>query len=125
MIPCPSCGSTEVRVSKTSRWSDVFHLTGGRAAFRCRNCRERYFAKEAAEPAVSASSRPVSSERSRPRMSSAAKRRLRRRLVIIAIFALAFAIFGFFLRYILREPSAPAESSLFRPSWVISDVSTC
>ena len=116
MIPCPSCGSTEVRVSKRSHWSDVFHLAGGREAFRCRNCRRRFFVKQAEEKSISTSSRQGSNQRSRPRMSTTAKRRLQRRLLIIFIFifALALAIFGLFLRFITREPSSsgdPAPSS--------------
>ena len=125
MIPCPSCGSTEVRVSKTSRWSDVFHSIGGRAAFRCRNCRERFFAKQAGEPTIRASSRSGSNRRSRPHMSSTAKKRLRKRLLIIFIFALALTIFGFFLRYILKEPSAPPESWISRPFPIALDIRTC
>jgi len=125
VIPCPSCGSTEVRVSKTSRWSDVFHLIVGQEAFRCRNCRQRFFAKQAKETSVSASLRPGYSQRSRPRMSTTATRRLQRRLLIIFIFALALTIFGFFLRYILREPSPPSDSGLFNPLTVASDIRTC
>ena len=118
MIPCPSCGSTEVRVSKKSRWSDVFYQTGGREPLRCRNCRNRFFARQDQLPAKAAvpSSEPGarSSHRSRPLMSASAKRRLRRRLIFIFIFALALAIFGLFLRFITREPSSsgdPAPSS--------------
>jgi len=118
MIPCPSCGSTEVRVSKKSRWSDVFYQIGGREPLRCRNCRKRFFATqddlptEAVVPAEEARSK--SSRHSKPRMSASAKRRLRRRLIFIFIFALALAIFGLFLRFITREPSSsgdPAPSS--------------
>jgi hypothetical protein len=125
VIPCPSCGSTEVRVSKTSRWSDVFHLIVGREAFRCRNCRQRFFARQAEDPAVSPSSRQGSNQRSRPRMSTTAKRRLQQRLLIIFIFALALTIFGFFLRYILREPSPPSDSGLFNTPMVALDIRTC
>ena len=125
MIPCPSCGSTEVRISKRSHWSDVFHLAGGREAFRCRNCRRRFFVKQAEEKSISTSSRQGSNQRSRPRMSTTAKRRLQRRLLIIFIFALALTIFGFFLRYILREPSPPSDSGLFNTPMVALNIRTC
>ena len=125
MIPCPSCGSTEVRISKRSHWSDVFHLAGGREAFRCRNCRRRFFVKQAEEKSISTSSRQGSNQRSRPRMSTTAKRRLQRKLLIIFIFALALTIFGFFLRYILREPSPPSDSGLFNTPMVALNIRTC
>ena len=125
MIPCPSCGSTEVRVSKRSHWSDVFHLARGREAFRCRNCRRRFFVKQAEEKSISTSSRQGSNQRSRPRMSTTAKRRLQQRLLIIFIFALALTIFGFFLRYILREPSPPSDSGLFNTPMVALNIRTC
>jgi len=125
VIPCPSCGSTEVRISKRSHWSDVFHLAGGREAFRCRNCRRRFFVKQAEEKSISTSSRQGSNQRSRPRMSTTAKRRLQRKLLIIFIFALALTIFGFFLRYILREPSPPSDSGLFNTPMVALNIRTC
>jgi hypothetical protein len=58
-------------------------------------------------------------------MSSTAKKRLGKRLLIIFIFALALTIFSFFLRYILKEPSAPPESWLSKPFPIALDIRTC
>jgi len=111
MMPCPTCGSTAVRISKTSYWSDVFNR--GLKPLRCQNCRKRFFAAQdqssdkAAVPGSEVRSR--SGRHSRPRMSTSAKRRLRRRLIFIFLFAAALAIFGLFLRFITREPSSSTE----------------
>jgi hypothetical protein len=48
-------------------------------------------------------------------MSSRSKQRLVRRLIVIAIFAVAFIIFWYFLRYLTSEPSSPRDSSLTSP----------
>ena len=44
-------------------------------------------------------------------MTSKAKKRLVRRLVVISIFAVALTIFLFFLYYLTEEPSSPPNST--------------
>lgn len=43
-------------------------------------------------------------------MSTRSKNRLVRRLIVILIFAVAFVIFWYFLRYLTSEPSPPRDS---------------
>ena len=43
-------------------------------------------------------------------MSTRSKKRLIRRLVVISIFALAFIVFWFFLRYLTTEKSPSQDS---------------
>ena len=109
-MTCPECGSSEIRASRSTRWSDVFQRVRGREAFRCRKCRQRFFASVSPQ---SGPERAVQSSRAhRPTklMSTRSKKRLVRRLVVILIFVVAFVIFWYFLRYLTSEPSPPRDS---------------
>jgi len=109
-MTCPECGSSEIRVSRSTQWSDVFHRVLGREAFRCRKCRHRFFASDSPE---SNPERAVQSKQTHgptKLMSTRAKNRLVRRVIVILIFAVAFVIFWYFLRYLTREPSPPGDS---------------
>jgi len=109
---CPGCGSSEVRASRRTRWSDFLHRARGQDAYRCRNCRLRFFASgsagQSAENVIPASER----HRSKPLPSSRMRRRFKRRLVVIAIFAVAFLLFLLFLRYLITERTPPQDSSV-------------
>ena len=107
---CPGCSSSEIRSSRTTRWKDIFQRVRGREALRCRDCRLRFFASESS---VSAPKQAVESSRTRrltPLLSPRARKRLARRLIVLAIFAVALLIFLFFLRYLTTERS-PSEDS--------------
>jgi transcriptional regulator NrdR family protein len=107
---CPECGSSEIRASKSTCWRDVFQRVRGREAFRCRQCRLRFFASESS---VSVPERVVQSKpthRPTKLVSTRMKKRLARQLTVIAIFAVALVIFLFFLRYLTTERS-PSEDS--------------
>lgn len=102
MITCPVCGSAEVRPSRSTRRTDVFPRLRGRAPFRCRNCRLRFFA------ALSAVESPKGAKRapSRPHkrhLSRSSKKRIVRTLMMILVFAVAFILFLIFLRYMMTE----------------------
>jgi hypothetical protein len=99
-MTCPECGSSEVRSSKSTRWNDFLQRVRGREAFRCRKCRQRFFASPSSESV----SNPVTHAHHPTKlMSTRSKKRLVRQLIVAAIFAVAFALFLFFLRYLTTE----------------------
>jgi multidrug efflux pump subunit AcrB len=112
-MTCPKCGSCEVRTSKSARWSDIFQRVRGREAFRCRKCRQRFFASISTGYVVPVAEHVVQSTRThRPtkHISTRRKQRLVKRLVVILIFAVAFILFLFFLRYLTTERMPPSDS---------------
>jgi multidrug efflux pump subunit AcrB len=108
-MTCPKCGSSEIRTSRSARWSDVFQRVRGREAFRCRQCRQRFFASVAfaSETEGGASNR---SQRSALHLSTRTRKLLVRRLIVISIFAVMFVIFWLFLRYLTTERSPSVDS---------------
>lgn len=42
-VPCPSCGSTDLRYSDRIRPLDLFWWLLGKQALRCRKCRTRFY----------------------------------------------------------------------------------
>jgi hypothetical protein len=102
-MTCPRCGSSEIRASKTTRWTDVFHLVRGREAVRCRKCGLRFFAAGLA----AATMRPAGAARGAYRptkpMSPQGKKLHLSQLTMVSIFALAAIIFWLFLRYLTAE----------------------
>jgi len=109
---CPKCSSTEIRVSKHPHWDDFLQRIRGREGYRCRKCRFRFFAS----PSSELDPVPVhqSTHTSRPKIliSTRARKRLVKRLVVISIFAVAFIVFWFFLRYITTERMPGSDSSV-------------
>ncbi len=114
-MTCPECGSSEIRASRSIRWSDVFQRVRGREAFRCRKCRQRFFASVSPESGPGRAVQSKQTRRPSKLMSIRSKNRLVRRLILILIFAVAFVIFLFFLRYLTTEripaPDSGATSS--------------
>jgi len=100
IMNCPACSSDDVRTSQSSRWNDFFQRVRGREVFRCRSCRKRFY-----------SSTPIGDGTN---TANRRKKRLRRQLLVIAIFVVAFMIFWYFLRYITAEKDAPSESGAAR-----------
>ena len=111
---CPECGSSEVRSSRRSRWNDIFQRIRGREAFRCRKCRQRFFASVSTESGPEQAVQPKRTHRPAKLMSDRSKKRLVRRLIVNLIFAVAFIIFIFFLRYITTERMPASDSSAAR-----------
>ena len=112
---CPGCGSTEVRKSRRSRWGDLFPRIRGRQAFRCRSCRARFHGAAEAAPAASRS-RSGGLFRGHRHGPGRGSKRLRRRVLEIAIFLLMLVVFYLFLRYLTRE-TIPAGESGLAPHW--------
>ena len=113
-MTCPKCGSTEVRSSKRAELGDFFHRMRGHEAFRCRKCRERFFVSEAA---LSDGQRTVLSKSTNKPvklMSVRKKQRIIRQLIVVSIFAVAFALFLFFLRYLTTPKMPPSDSGAVR-----------
>jgi hypothetical protein len=109
-MTCPHCGSTDIRSSKRAHLGDAFQRFRGLEPFRCRKCRKRFFASESS---LSDGERIVVSKAThRPvkLMSVRKKQRLVRQLTVIGIFAVAFVLFYFFLRYLIREPKPASDT---------------
>lgn len=108
---CPECGSDEIRISRHAHAKDVLYRFCGREAYRCRECRYRFYGKMS--PTLEATAYDQSSKLHRwpfwPR-SSQERRRFRRAVGYFAIFALAFLIFWLFLRFITAERSPSDET---------------
>ena len=117
---CPKCNGTEIRVSRHAKAMDVFYRTRGQEAYRCRKCRHRFYdvrsavAKNAASTPSGDKTKSRQSSRSGRssfwRVSSRQRKRIWQRVTLLAIFAAAFLIFWFFLRYITTE-RIPSEGT--------------
>ena len=81
---CPNCSSSEIRRSQRSSWADVVQQFRGQDAFRCRKCRNRFYAPRAAVTA------PASVKPSRRRRSGG-KKGLKKRLQFIGTLGLVIA----------------------------------
>jgi hypothetical protein len=103
---CPACGSSDVRSSKRSRWSDTIQRAIGREAVRCRICRERFYISRSA---ALKSGNPLV-KRPKQLMSAQTRGRILRRVVLVAVFALAFALFWFLLDKIIGEGNQSRNS---------------
>jgi type VI protein secretion system component VasF len=102
-MTCPECGSSEVRASRSTRWNDFFQRVRGREAFRCRKCRQRFFASPSSESGSKPTAQSTHTHRPNKLMSTRSKKRLVRQLIVAVIFAVAFALFLFFLRYLTTD----------------------
>jgi hypothetical protein len=109
-MTCPKCGSSDIRTSKSAHWNDVFQRVRGREALRCRKCRLRFFASNMAEPGSERVIQSKHTPRSAKLMSPRTKKHLVRRLIVISIFAVAFVLFLFFLRYLTTERMPASDS---------------
>jgi hypothetical protein len=110
-MTCPACGSSEIRTSRHARWSDIFQRVRGREAFRCRSCRIRFFASQSSESVLKQAIQSKHTHHPKKLMTSRAKKRLVKRLIVISIFAVALVLFLIFLRYLTKEPISPPEST--------------
>lgn len=107
---CPQCGSSEIRSSKSTRVQDVIERVRGRDAFRCRQCRNRFFASDVGGAEAAKTTESKGSSRPKKLISSRFKKTFTRRLTVISIFAVAAIVFWFFLRYLTTERSPSQDS---------------
>jgi hypothetical protein len=114
---CPKCKSADVRLSKTPSWRDVFQRVQGREAFRCRDCRARFFAREA--PGAETDAGAI--QKSKQIAHFRGKSRRTRQILIISVFAVAFVVFFYILRYLTTERTAtPADDSGLMRSYQVA-----
>jgi hypothetical protein len=84
--------------------ADVFHSIRGREAYRCRKCRHRFYgAKPTGQGAPGSHRSSHFDSRSLWRGGTQQRRRLFRKLLFFAVFAVAFAIFWMVLRFISTD----------------------
>jgi hypothetical protein len=105
---CPHCSSTEVRHSHSSRWDDFLHCAYGRQAFRCRVCRQRFFASPGAQVRAKPFKHPGRKNHRRKPIDPRKKKRLIRRLIWVGVVVTMFLLFGAFLHYLTLGPTQPA-----------------
>jgi hypothetical protein len=115
-MTCPECGSSEVRASSSTRWNDFLQRVRGREAFRCRKCRLRFFASPSSDSGSKPTEQSTDIRRPNKLMSTRSKKRLVRRLIAVVIFAAAFALFWFFLRYLTTERMPTTDSGAVNSS---------
>jgi DNA-directed RNA polymerase subunit RPC12/RpoP len=99
-MKCPTCGSENVRASQRSSIKDVFFRAAAQQAYRCRDCRARFYLAE-----NKADRHHASGQRSR--------KKRKRKLVEIAIFVAMLAIFLLFLRYLTQERAPRGDGAVF------------
>ncbi len=109
-MTCPKCGSEDVRHSQRPRSSDLLQGIGGKAAYRCRKCRERFFGVPSAYAGSKPARKPLRPISLASKMNSKKANRIKRRMTAIAVFFGVFLIFLLLLRYLTTE--RPTESSV-------------
>jgi len=100
-MTCPKCGSDNVRSSHHSRWTDWLHRLRSQRAWRCRECRLRFYATGDGDN---------HSEGRKRRAGKRGSKRLKRMLVQTIIGVILLLLFYVFLRYLTREPSVNSDS---------------
>lgn len=107
-MTCPDCGSSEIRLSRSTKFQDAFQRLRGREPFRCSKCRVRFFAIESPELALGKAAHSNPGRRSS--WNSRIKKRLAKRMIVVSIFAVALFIFLIFLRYVTTEQNPSSDS---------------
>lgn len=110
MIACPVCQSEDVRASWSTRITDVFHRLRGRVPFRCRQCRQRFFAALSVAEKQQHAAELTESRSFKHHRSVQSMERLNFLMVVISIFAVAVMLFLLFLRALTTE-SQPEQGS--------------
>ena len=109
-MSCPKCGCKEVRRSRRHKWVDTFHAVRQRKAYRCQECRARFYAKESGHASETRASIQKKHQTHTHRPSQLGGKRLRRRLAELVIFGVMLVLFLLFLRYLTRETMPGSES---------------
>ncbi len=109
-MKCPKCGGTELRSSRHARWSDAFHTSFGRRAYRCRSCRARFHAAESPEsPTAGPELKKNGTSLKHRHKGKLVSKRAGRHLIEAAVVVLMLIVFLVFLRYLTREQSPASE----------------
>jgi len=104
---CPHCGSSEIRYSYSSQWSDTIHRVLGRDAYRCRKCQVRFFQRRVKAASGNLNERGEKGEQHSEFMR---RKRLTRRLLTVAVLVLMFSVFGLFLLRITKDHPPPISA---------------
>ena len=95
---CPRCGSDCVRESTTRRGMDLLPANLGKQAYRCRNCRSRFYLKREVDSETPATPQRRRSNRKRdPIWKHPAIRRHMNEITIAFGSLIAFAVFLYLL----------------------------
>lgn len=92
-IVCPNCRSTDTRPSSYKKWEDLLHLF--EEAWRCRNCRLRFYARESLTGSSASMSRPRHTHRHH--RSFIARTHILEFGIVIAAFVVLIFVFGYFI----------------------------
>jgi transposase-like protein len=103
---CPHCGNSNYRRSHTSHWSDNLQRLLGRQAYRCRECRKRFYDLSSAK--LSGSKIKLDDrQRGSSYLSFRRRKRVLRKIIAVTVVVIMFTVFGLFLRHIAQDrPSA-------------------
>jgi hypothetical protein len=115
-MTCPKCGSEDVRHSQKPHSSDLIQGIGGKAAYRCRKCRERFFGTPSDSAGSKPRRKPLRTSSLAQKLNSKKANRIKRRITVVAVFLGVFLIFLLLLRYLTTE--RPTESSLLQTHWL-------
>jgi len=111
---CPNCSSSEIRRSQRSSWTDIIQHLRGQDAFRCRKCRNRFYAPRAAV------TDPVSVKPSRRRRSGG-KTSLKKRLQLIGTVALVILACVVTLLWIIQMAIGSRPAPPFDPKDAVAE----
>jgi hypothetical protein len=109
---CPTCGTSEVRPSEHSHWSDGLQRIMGRLPYRCRTCRLRFYSSKPLNPL---------SEKKKDRRAThdeikRSRRRLWRVIIAVAIFAGMFVIFLMILNFLTSDKGPAKDFGVIPPA---------
>jgi len=96
--------------------ADAFYRLRGQEPFRCRNCQRRFFAAPTPVEKQRSAKERERSHGSKLHLSTRRRKRFIRLLIVISIFAAAFILFLFFLRYLTTERQPESDSGTASPA---------
>jgi hypothetical protein len=109
-MTCPKCGSQNLRLSRQSEWLDMLHVAARHKPFRCRDCRQRFYAHQSGEQSKLADAAKVS-HRPKPLLA----KRTKRRILEAAIFTAMLALFFVILHFLTQEKAPSSDAAYARP----------
>jgi hypothetical protein len=83
--------------------------TGSRQAFRCRECRQRFFASPASETLARFVTQSARKHHHHKHMEAGKKTRMVRRIIMISVYLLMFSAFGLLLHYLSVDHVRPSN----------------
>jgi hypothetical protein len=110
---CPNCSSSEIRRSQRSSWADLVQQFRGQDAFRCRKCRNRFYApRTVVDPGTVKPSR---------RRRSGGKRSLKKRLQFIGTVALVLVAGVVILLWVVQMVIGTKPPPPFDPKEAVAE----